>query len=62
MSNSNELEETTSKTPLTDRIQSIAEKSVPVAKAAAFASIAVFFGAMTIAGLRSSSDSSDSDE
>ena len=59
MSNSNELEETT---PLSDRIKSIAEKSVPVTKAAAFASIAVFFGAMTIVGLRESSNSSDSDE
>ena len=59
MSNSNELEETTPKTPISDRIKSIAEKSVPVAKAAAFGSIAIFFGAMTIAGLRASSDSSD---
>ena len=62
MSNSNELEETTPKTPISDRIASIAEKSVPVAKAAAFASIAVFFGAMTIAGLRDASNSSDADE
>ena len=62
MSNSNELEETTPKTPLSDRIQSIAEKSIPIAKAAAFGSIAIFFGAMTIAGLRESSNSSDSDE
>ena len=62
MSNSNELEETTPKIPLSSRIESFAEKSVPVAKAAAFASIAVFFGAMTIAGLRESSNSSDSDE
>ena len=62
MSNSNELEETTPKAPLSDRIKSIAEKSVPVAKVAALGSIAIFFGAMTIAGLRESSNSSDSDE
>ena len=62
MSNSNELEETTPKTPLSDRIKSIAEKSVPVAKVAALGSIAIFFGAMTITGLRESSNSSDSDE
>ena len=62
MSNSNELEETTPKTPLSDRIKSIAEKSVPVAKVAALSSVAIFFGAMTIAGLRESSNSSDSDE
>ena len=62
MSNSNELEETTPKTPLSDRIKSIAEKSIPVAKVAALGSVAIFFGAMTIAGLRESSNSSDSDE
>lgn len=62
MSNSNELEETTPKTPLADRIITVAEKSVPVAKVAALSSIAIFFGALTIAGLRASSDSSDSDE
>ena len=62
MSNSNELEETTPKTPLMDRIKIVAEKSVPVAKVAALSSVAIFFGAMTIAGLRASSDSSDSDE
>ena len=62
MSNSNELEETTPKTPLADRIKTVAEKSVPVAKVAALSSIALFFGAMTIAGLRASSDYSDSDE
>ena len=45
MSNSNELEETTPKTPL--------------AKVAALSSVAIFFGAMTIAGLRASSDSSE---
>ena len=62
MSNSTELEETTPKTPLSDRIKSIAEKSIPVAKVAALSSVAIFFGAMTVAGLRASSDSSDSDE
>lgn len=62
MSNSTELEETTPKTPLSDRIKSVAEKSIPVAKVAALSSIAIFFGAMTVAGLRASSDSSDSDE
>lgn len=62
MSNSTELEETTPKTPLSDRIKSVAEKSIPVAKVAALSSVAIFFGAMTIAGLRASSDSSDSDE
>lgn len=59
MSNSTELEETTPKTPLSDRIKSVAEKSIPVAKAAALSSVAIFFGAMTVAGLRASSDSSD---
>ena len=62
MSNSNELEETTPKTSIADRIKTVAENSVPVAKVAALSSIAIFFGAMTIAGLRASSDSSDSDE
>lgn len=59
MSNSTEIEETTPKTPLSDRIKSVAEKSIPVAKVAALSSVAIFFGAMTVAGLRSSSDSSD---
>ena len=59
MSNSTELEETTPKTPLSDRIKSAAEKSIPVAKVAALGSVAIFFGAMTVAGLRASSDSSD---
>lgn len=59
MSNSTELEETTQKTPLSDRIKSVAEKSIPVAKVAALSSVAIFFGAMTVAGLRASSDSSD---
>jgi hypothetical protein len=62
MSNSNELEETTPKTTLMDRIQTVAEKSIPVAKVAALSSVAIFFGAITVAGLRASSDSSDSDE
>lgn len=59
MSNSTELEDTTPKTPLSDRIKSVAEKSIPVAKVAALSSVAIFFGAMTVAGLRASSDSSD---
>lgn len=59
MSNSTELEETTPKTSLSDRIKSVAEKSIPVAKVAALSSVAIFFGAMTVAGLRASSDSSD---
>ena len=59
MSNSTELEETTQKTTLSDRIKSVAEKSIPVAKVAALSSVAIFFGAMTVAGLRASSDSSD---
>lgn len=59
MSNSTELEETTPKTPLSDRIKSVAEKSLPVAKVAALSSVVIFFGAMTVAGLRESSDSSD---
>ena len=62
MSNSTEIEETTPKTPLSDRIKTVAEKSIPVAKVAALSSVAIFFGAMTVAGLRASSDSSDSDE
>lgn len=59
MSDSTEIEETTPKTPLSDRIKSVAEKSIPVAKVAALSSVAIFFGAMTVAGLRASSDSSD---
>lgn len=59
MSNSTEIEETTPKTTLSDRIKSVAEKSIPVAKVAALSSVAIFFGAMTVAGLRASSDSSD---
>ena len=59
MSNSTELEETTQKTPLSDRIKSVAEKSIPAAKVAALSSVAIFSGAMTVAGLRASSDSSD---
>lgn len=59
MSNSTEIEETTPKTPLSDRIKSVAEKSIPVAKVAALSAVAIFFGAMTVAGLRASSDSSD---
>lgn len=59
MSNSTEIEETTPKTPISDRIKSVAEKSIPVAKVAALSSVAIFFGAMTVAGLRASSDSSD---
>nr|DAT82362.1 MAG TPA: hypothetical protein [Caudoviricetes sp.] len=59
MSNSTEIEETTPKAPLSDRIKSVAEKSIPVAKVAALSSVAIFFGAMTIAGLRAPSDSSD---
>ena len=52
MSNSTEIEETTPKTPLSDRIKTVAEKSIPVAKVAALSSVAIFFGAMTIAGRR----------
>lgn len=59
MSNSTEIEETTPKTPLSDRIKTVAEKSIPVAKVAALSSVAIFFGAMTVVGLRESSDSSD---
>ena len=59
MSNSNELEETTTKTPLMDRIKTVAEKSVPVAKVAALSSVAIFFCAITATSLRASSDSSD---
>jgi hypothetical protein len=59
MSNSNELEETTPKTPLLDRVKTVAEKTLPVAKVAALSSVVIFFGAMTVAGLRTSSDSSE---
>ena len=59
MSDSTELEETTQKTTLSGRIKSVAEKSIPVAKVAALSSVAIFFGAMTVAGLCASSDSSD---
>ena len=63
MSKSTEIEETPEKTPLLNRISEFAEKSVPVAKAAAFGSVALFLGGLTVLSFTSKGDSdSDSEE
>ncbi|MBF1369843.1 MAG: hypothetical protein HXN12_08100 [Porphyromonadaceae bacterium] len=65
MSNSTEIEETSEKAPLLNRISDFAEKSIPVAKAAALGSLAIFLGGLTVLSFKSgpSSDSdSDSEE
>lgn len=63
MSKSTEIEETPEKAPLLNRISDFAEKSVPVAKAAALGSVALFLGGLTILSFTSKGDSdSDSEE
>ena len=63
MSKSTEIEETPEKTPLMNRISDFAEKSIPVAKAAALGSVALFLGGLTVLSFTSKGDSdSDSEE
>ena len=63
MSNSTEIEETSEKAPLLNRISDFAEKSIPVAKAAALGSVALFLGGLTVLSFTSKGDSdSDSEE
>lgn len=63
MSKSTEIEETPEKAPLMNRISDFAEKSIPVAKAAALGSVALFLGGLTILSFTSKGDSdSDSEE
>ena len=63
MSKSTEIEETPEKAPLLNRISDFAEKSIPVAKAAALGSIALFLGGLTVLSFTSKGDSdSDSEE
>ena len=63
MSKSTEIEETTEKAPLMNRISDFAEKSIPVAKAAALGSVALFLGGLTVLSFTSKGDSdSDSEE
>lgn len=63
MSKSTEIEETPEKTPLLNRISEFAEKSVPVAKAAAFGSVALFLGGLTVLSFKNGGNSdSDSEE
>lgn len=60
MSKSTEIEETPEKAPLLDRVSDFAETSIPVAKAAALGSLAIFLGGLTVLSFKSGS-SSDSD-
>ena len=60
MSKSTEIEETPEKAPLLNRISDFAEKSIPVAKAAALGSVALFLGGLTVLSFTSKGDS-DSD-
>lgn len=63
MSKSTENEETPEKAPLLNRISDFAEKSIPVAKAAALGSVALFLGGLTVLSFTSKGDSdSDSEE
>nr|DAF81032.1 MAG TPA: hypothetical protein [Bacteriophage sp.]DAV69241.1 MAG TPA: hypothetical protein [Caudoviricetes sp.] len=63
MSKSTEIEETPEKAPLLNRISDFAEKSIPVAKAAALGSVALFLGGLTVLSFTSKGDSdSDSEE
>lgn len=60
MSKSTEIEETPEKASLLNRVSDFAEKSIPVAKAAALGSLAIFLGGLTVLSFKSGS-SSDSD-
>lgn len=63
MSKSTEIEETPEKAPLLNRISDFAEKSIPVAKAAALGSVALFLGGLTVLSFTSKGESdSDSEE
>lgn len=63
MSKSTEIEETPEKAPLLNRISDFAEKSIPVAKAAALGSVALFLGGLTVLSFTSKGNSdSDSEE
>lgn len=63
MSKSTEIEETPEKAPLMNRISDFAEKSIPVAKAAALGAVALFLGGLTVLSFTSKGNSdSDSDE
>lgn len=63
MSKSTEIEEIPEKAPLLNRISDFAEKSIPVAKAAALGSVALFLGGLTVLSFTSKGDSdSDSEE
>ena len=63
MSKSTEIEENPEKAPLLNRISDFAEKSIPVAKAAALGSVALFLGGLTVLSFTSKGDSdSDSEE
>ena len=63
MSKSTEIKETPEKAPLMNRISDFAEKSIPVAKAAALGSVALFLGGLTVLSFTSKGDSdSDSEE
>lgn len=63
MSKSTEIEETPVKAPLLNRISDFAEKSIPVAKAAALGSVALFLGGLTVLSFKSGpSSDSDSEE
>ena len=63
MSKSTEIEETPEKAPLLNRISDFAEKSIPVAKAAALGSVALFLGGLTVLSFTNKGDSdSDSEE
>nr|DAX34383.1 MAG TPA: hypothetical protein [Caudoviricetes sp.] len=63
MSKPTEIEETPEKAPLLNRISDFAEKSIPVAKAAALGSVALFLGGLTVLSFTSKGDSdSDSEE
>lgn len=63
MSKSTEIEETPEKAPLLNRISDFAEKSIPVAKAAALGSVALFLGGLTVLSFTSKGDlDSDSEE
>lgn len=63
MSKSTEIEETPEKAPLLNRVSDFAGKSIPVAKAAALGSLAIFLGGLTVLSFKSGSSSdSDSEE
>lgn len=63
MSKTTEIEETPEKAPILDRISVFAEKSLPVAKAAALGSVALFLGGLTVLSFKNGADSdSDSEE